>query len=234
MDKIKTFALIIPAYIPEYIIDCVNSIVAQEQYPGWKYDIRIGVDGCQETSEILMRHKIRHWYSQSNVGAYIMRNSLMFLKPADAYGCFDADDVMNPDYFKKTIMAIESGSKVIMLAKTEVDEHLNSFNRPPHVQYGGAISFTHEILQTIGGFRSFRCAGDSDLMCRINMAGYEIQKINDSSYYLRRNHRKSLTRGGPTKYGGQYRDKVWAEMCADRQKGIIKINPSTVKLKLVQ
>jgi hypothetical protein len=66
------------------------------------------------------------------------------------------------------------------------------------------------------------------------MAGHEIQKINDSSYYLRRNHKKSLTRGGPTKYGGQYRDKVWAEMCADRQKGIIKIDPSTVKLKSVQ
>lgn len=230
----KKFAIIIAAaHTPEYIIDCVNSVLMQEITWGWEYDIRIGIDGCNATSKILMRHNIKHWFSNENVGAYIIRNSLICLQPADVYGYFDADDVMKPDYLKTTIKAIESSHEAVILAKEEVNENLKSLGRSHIIQDGGAISFTHGILEKLGGFQSFRCAGDTDFMRRIGIAGYEIYPVNNRAYYLRRRHGKSLTRSGQTVYGGEYRKDAWDQMCIMRDKGIIKIEPIKTELELI-
>lgn len=230
----KTFAVIIAtAHTPEYIIDCVNSVLMQSVTGEWGFEIRIGVDGCPKTSEILTRHNIRHWYSSKNVGAYVMRNSLIYLNQADVYGYFDADDTMKPDYISRTIKAIEGGLEAVMLAKEEVNENLKSLYRPPIVQDGGAISFTHEVLKKVGGFQPFRCAGDTDLMRRIESAGFYIYTIDDKAYYLRRRHLKSLTRSGLTVYGGYYRKEAWETMCLDREKGVIKVNPEITNLELI-
>jgi glycosyltransferase involved in cell wall biosynthesis len=229
----KTIAIAIAAYnTPEFIVDCVNSVMMQEISHGWNYDIRIGVDGCKRTSEILMKAKVKHYYSYNNVGAYQMRNSLLNLRPVDAYGYFDSDDVMKPDYLKHTVQLIESGHRVIMLAKTEVDQTLRAIpGRVHHVQDGGAITFTAEIWQKLGGYQPFRCAGDTDYMRRIAMAGYHLHKEKDKSYYLRRKHQKSLTRSGKTRFGGDYRKQAWSHMCQQRRKGIIYVKPIITELE---
>ena len=93
----KKLAVIIPAFnADEYIYTCYNSVLKQEKKDGWIYDIRTGVDGCKKTAEALTG--IKYFYSDKNVGAYIMRNSLMSIEDADAYCYFDADDVMHPAF----------------------------------------------------------------------------------------------------------------------------------------
>jgi len=138
--------------------------------------------------------------------------------------------VMKPGYIAKSILALSAGHHAVMAAKIQCDDKMRP--RPGNaarIESGGAITFTHHALQAVGGFYRHRCAGDTDFMHRLRMAGIAIHEITEPLYYRRR-HNKSLTRSGITRYGGEYRKKVWAEMTAARERGIIKIVPTLVPL----
>jgi len=227
------FAVIISAFgCPEYVMECVNAVKAQIKYTGWEYDIRIGIDGCQETADVLKQNNIKFFYSENNVGAYVIRNSLIYLSPADVYGYFDADDVMEKNYIYKNIEVLESSNcEAVISAKVNCHKNLVAIGDGNAViETGGAMSFTHKALESVGGYYNFRCAGDTDLMERLRMAGHNIVNIEEP-LYRRRRHNKSLTKSGLTIYGGDYRKKVWAKMCAKRDQGKIKIQPTTIKFK---
>jgi len=223
----KTCAVIIAAYAADkYILDCYNSVKNQIPLEGWEIDIRIGVDGCQKTADVLRKNKIPFYWSEKNVGAYIMRNSLAAVGQADCYAIFDADDVMFTNYISSTLSL---NADACMTAKINCDENLKPI-QGARIEKGGAITFTHSVLQAIGGFYGVRCAADTDFMYRLQMAGYNIHEINEPLYYRRR-HPNALTKKSDTGIGSAYRKKAWAEMTAKREQGIIKIKPTIVELK---
>lgn len=225
----KRVSFIIAAYdCPGYIMDCVNSIVAQKPVTGWLVDFRIGVDGCVKTSEVLRRKGIRHYFSPRNVGAYIMRNSLIALQESDAYAYFDADDVACPTYIRTSISAMHK-TGIVLTGKYQVDEKLKIL-KTSGPEKGGAMTFTHQVWESVGGFYGYRCAADTDFMKRVEMAGYEVELFNQPLYYRRR-HAKSLTKAVKTGMGSPYRKKAWREMCDKRAQGIIKIMPTVVELE---
>jgi glycosyltransferase involved in cell wall biosynthesis len=230
----KTCAIIIAAYdCAEYIIKCINSVKNQYRIPGWHYDLRIGVDGCKKTADVLKKNKIKFYWSKKNVGAYIMRNSLINFEKADIYSYFDADDVMLQGYIRYQINIINNVHQAVLLAKYQCDKNLNYINRKPIIETGGAMAFTHEIWEALGGYYGYRCAGDTDFMERLKMAGFKIYE-SLKGMYLRRRHPKSLTKSGVTRYGGAYRKKAWKEMCWNREQGIIKIKPTIVGLEEIR
>ena len=155
----------------------------------------------------------------------------MYLRTADVYSYFDADDVMLQGYLKFQIEEIEKGSDGVLLPKMQVDKNLKTIKEKPIVESGGAMAFTHEVLERLGGYYRYRCAGDTDFMKRMEMAGFLISEVYGPAFYLRRRHNKSLTKSGPTRYGSEYRKKSWAQMCKFRDQGIIKIKPTTVELE---
>lgn len=209
-------------------MECVKSVQLQFPISDWKYEIRIGVDGCQKTANILNINKIPYYWSAQNVGVYIMRNSLMLMKPADAYAYFDADDKMEPLYLNCSLRYIHQ-TGIVMTAKINCDEHLKP-RTGAVIEAGGAMTFTHEVLQSVGGFAPYRCAADTDFMKRVGMAGFKITEIKEG-LYLRRHHSGALTRAKDTGMGSPYRKKSWAEMTDQRNKGIIKISPVVTKLE---
>lgn len=228
----KTCAVVIAAYdCAEYIDDLVRSLRCQIKKPGWKYEIRIGVDGCKKTADKLKKLKMPFYYSIQNVGHGIMRSSLILETPADVYAYFDADDIMMPAYLRRNIEAIESGHRFVMFGKYNVKNDLKIRSKPC-VQNGGAMTFTHDVLKSVGGFREFRCAIDTDLMDRAKMTGIKIAQFEEPLYY-RRIHDKCLTRAKKTQIGSDYRKEVWAEMTKDRERGIICIQPMLTPLKKV-
>ena len=225
----KTCAVIIAAYNAEkYILECYESVKNQIPLEGWEYDIRIGVDGCQKTADVLRKNKIPYFWSEKNVGAYIIRNSLVAVGQADCYSIFDADDTMFPNYLK-TVLSLNSDA--VMSAKINCNENLKPIQRS-RIESGGAITFSHKIFESLGGFYGVRCAADTDFMYRIKMAGFEIHEITEPLYYRRR-HAGSLTKKSDTGIGSQYRKKVWSDMTAKREQGIIKINPTVIPLKKI-
>lgn len=220
-------AVIIAAYnCDKYILDCYNSVKNQIPLAGYEYEIRIGVDGCQKTADVLRKNNISFWWSQQNVGAYITRNSLIALGKADYYSYFDADDCMFPEYLSKSL---QGNHDAIMTAKINCNEKLKPIQRS-RIESGGAITFSHKILELLGGFYGVRCAADTDFMYRCIDSGFEIHEIHEPLYYRRR-HSQSLTKKSDTGIGSQYRKKVWQSMCEKREQGIIKIKPTVIELK---
>ena len=225
----KKCAIIIAAYnCDKYIIDCYNSVKNQIPLEGWEYEIRIGVDGCHKTADVLRKNNISFYYSEKNVGAYIMRNSLIYLKPADVYSYFDADDVMFPEYISKSL---KGNNAACMSAKINCNENLKPI-QGARIEKGGAITFSHKILDSLGGFYGVRVAADSDFMARIRLAEYNIHEIKEPLYYRRR-HSESLTKKSDTGKGSAYRKKVWKSMTEKREQGIIKIKPTVIPLKKI-
>lgn len=225
----KTCSFIIAAYdCPTYIMDCVNSIVAQNKPVGWIVDFRIGVDGCVKTSQVLTRAGVKHYFSPRNVGAYIMRNSLIALLKSDAYAYFDADDVAGPSYIKTSISAMQK-TGIVLTGKYQVTPEMKII-KTSGAEKGGAMTFTHQIWESVGGFYGYRCAADTDFMHRVEMAGHKVELFNQPLYYRRR-HAKSLTKSPRTGIGSPYRKRAWAEMCDKRKQGIIKIRPTVVELE---
>lgn len=229
----KTCAICIAAYdCVEFLPDLLQSINSQISVNGWNYDFRIGVDGCMKTYGYLRSSGIPFYFSENNVGHLIMRNSLMYVKPANAYAYFDADDFMYPDYLSENILALEK-HKFVMAKKINVNEKLqNARNNKPVIENGGAMTFAHEVIEKIGGFPPYRCGGDTDFMRRAEMAGFYIHTI-DEALYLRRAHNKCLTRAPETKIASDYRKKAWEEMTKQREKGIFFIEPVKTELKFI-
>jgi glycosyltransferase involved in cell wall biosynthesis len=225
----KTCAIIIAAYnADKYILECYNSVKNQIPLEGYSVDIRVGVDGCQKTADVLRKNKIPFYWSEKNVGAYIIRNSLCAIAPADCYSIFDADDVMFPEYLNKSLSL---NADAVMTAKINCNEKLKPI-QGARIEKGGAITFTHGVLERVGGFYGVRCAADTDFMYRCIDAGFEIFEIKEPLYYRRR-HSGSLTKKSDTGIGSHYRKKVWRDMCEKREQGIIKIKPTVVELKKI-
>lgn len=227
----KTVAIIIAAYAADkYILECYNSVKNQIPLEGVEIDIRIGVDGCQKTADVLRRAGIPFYWSEKNVGAYIIRNSLIYHSPADVYSIFDADDTMFPDYIKKSLSVFDfkypDTTGACMTAKINCNENLKPI-QGARIEKGGAITFDNNVLDAVGGFYGYRCAGDTDFMYRCIMGGFTIAEINEPLYYRRR-HSQSLTKKSDTGIGSQYRKKVWAMMTEKRNEGIIKIKPTII------
>lgn len=224
-------AIIIAAYNAEkYILECYESVKNQIPVPGYSVDIRIGVDGCQKTADVLRKNKIPYFWSEKNVGAYIMRNSLIYFNPfIDVFSIFDADDVMFTNYISSTLSL---NADAVMTAKINCNENLKPI-QGARIEYGGAITFTHSVLSDLGGFYGVRCAADTDFMYRIGMAGYSILDINEPLYYRRR-HPNALTKKSDTGIGSPYRKKVWSMMTEKRNEGIIKIKPTIIELKKIK
>jgi glycosyltransferase involved in cell wall biosynthesis len=222
----KSCAVIIAAFdCPDYINECVESVQRQLKSKDWKYDIRIGVDGCKKTSRACT---VPHYYSPVNRGAYVMRNSLIYMRSADVFSYFDADDIMAPNYLSLVLDKISRGSDAVVTSKWQCDNNMTPINI--RYQHGGAITFTRRALEAVGGFKSYRCAADSDFMNRLEMAGYKIDKINAPLYY-RRLHNKSLTKSPQTSYNSEYRKRAWSYMTVDRNNGVIQIIPEIHKLE---
>jgi GT2 family glycosyltransferase len=210
-------------------MECWQSAFYQVKVPDWTINIILGVDACPATSAVLTKNKIPHYYSHKNVGHYVMRNSMIALHPADVIGYFDADDKMLPLYVSETIKNIDK-TGVVMCAKYNCDQNLRTKSGAV-VENGGAMSFINRAWQAVGGFCNYRAAADTDFLRRLEMAGFKIYKIPQGLYY-RRSHPNALTKRSDTGMGSEYRRKIWAEMCAARERGIIKITPVTVKLEM--
>lgn len=224
----KKCAVVISAYnCARFMQDLMDGLNSQKKTPGWIYDIRIGVDACKDTSYWLKMRKIKHYMAVENVGHLILRNALIYLSPADAYAYFDADDKMMPEYLYYNLKDIYR-LNFVMAAKYNTYPDLR-IKGAPVIQNGGAMTFSDRVLRAVGGFPPYRCAGDTDLMRRAEMAGFKIHKIQ-KALYLRRAHPAMLTKAKPTGIGSDYRKKAWAEMTALRNKGVIRIEPKKVKL----
>lgn len=221
-------AVICAAYQAErYIGEMVASFYAQEPLEGWEYELRVGVDGCPATSAAL---SVPHWYSDENVGAYVMRNSLIGLAPADAYWIFDADDVMLPDLLKRHLPMLADGD-IVTASRWECNENLDKLQR--RLSRKGRFLVSRAAWQAAGGFRPERVSSDTDFQQRAEALGFQTVVGPFPPSVLRRTHANQLTKAGDTRIGGPERASIVRGFDEKRRNGELRIEPQTTTLRRV-
>jgi glycosyltransferase involved in cell wall biosynthesis len=213
----------------EWIRECVQSIKSQEMPPGWAVDLRIGVDGCAATADAIAAMDQPYYWTPKNVGAYVLRNSLVAAGPADCYAIFDADDLMFGGYLATLIK--DAGSDGIAGAGRRTINRKGIMLRRGYSRYhSGVCMISAAAWHRLGGYRDYRIAADADLILRAKLLGIPVYSRN-RPLFARRRHARSLTQAAPTKFGSVARKAVIAECLALRRAGNLSVTPKTCALE---
>jgi glycosyltransferase involved in cell wall biosynthesis len=230
----KKCSVLIPSYgVSHWVMECINGFKTQDPVEGYSIDIVVGVDGCKDTYNVLKKNNIPFYYSEKNVGPYIILNSLILLNVSDVFVFFGSDDVPTPAYLKEVIPVAEKHGF------TKAPGYkCDPFLVPKKVAntYWGSNIFSQKVFDELGGFYHYRCSGDNDFKKRAKMAGFGgdiTKKYFTQPLFYRRKHPNSLTSSGTTKKKSIYRRQVRAEMEEYRKNGIIKITPAVTKLERI-
>jgi hypothetical protein len=217
-----------------WIGETVASVAGQALPSGWHLEIDVGVDGCPETIEAVIRINTAglHVFDfPSAPGPYVIFNSLAWARPADAFARFDSDDVMLQGYIGRQLQGI-GDLKAKCLSQTYsiyVDHRLRPtrtvladgsftpYDGRRRVASHGQFIFTAPMWERLGAFQPWRCHADTEFVRRALCAGARRQVIPDF-LYLRRVHPASLTLATLTGYGSAMRRRNEAYVLA-REKG---------------
>ena len=236
MKRLKIAICITSFNAEKYIIECVDSFKRQVVPKSWEIVFYIGVDFCEKTARILEKNKIPYFWSNRNVGTYILTNSL--LKEAKNDGCdiflrFDSDDIASRGFLIDGIgNAINTGFSSCFARdfSEEGDRRIfKDFSR-----YGvGQVFFTRDVLDKLGGYHEYRVACDSYFVKRAERLGIVDKSPKIRPVFLRRNVKGSLSRSKKTGMGSDFRKEV-CQILDEKIKNrkYIKIeNPVTVDLE---
>lgn len=227
--KLKHCNVIIAAYKAErWILECLESVRRQRTVLGWDYHTLVGVDGCEETSEVLARRGYTHYYSPVNVGPYVMRNSLFGVRSADAYAVFDADDMMSDMYLSTLIKHLDNG--IAGAGRITINEQQKQIEGRTRYRCGVCMISSAAMLK-LGGYVDHRVAADYDLIERAKLLHIPLSKVQGSLYFRRR-HAESLTQRSDTGMKSRFRWEQVAEAKKRRLAGALTIIPKVTSLTL--
>jgi glycosyltransferase involved in cell wall biosynthesis len=245
----KTISVLIAAYNAQtWLKDCLSSVFSQSLPSGWKIEVLLGIDGCDQTLQLtkdIECPELSIFYLKNNSGTYLTFNTLMRYATGDLICRFDADDVMKPNFLSSQIQAIEQGVDMTMAWSIYTDADLNPTSyvmahEVYHPENGlnrrgseGQFIIKRDIWKRLGGFRAWRCGADTDFFKRLRAAGFSHTVIPEFLYF-RRTHENSLTTHPYTNFKSPLR-KYIQKLCADYQeqylagKRSVKIRPEYAK-----
>jgi glycosyltransferase involved in cell wall biosynthesis len=204
-----TCAVIMAAHgASRWIADCLASIRAQKMPDGWSRALRIGVDGCRKTAATLDSLGVPYYLSEKNVGTYVMRNSLIAMRPADCYAIFDADDIMCDDYLR-TLIALAGLDGIGGSARRTINGRGQLSGNTVGRFHSGVCGISHGAWTALGAYRPERLASDVDFMARAELLKIPVRRTS-FPLYLRRRHAASLTQADATGIGSKVRKDIVA------------------------
>ena len=226
----KTCNVIISAYkAPIWILECLEGFDRQESLPGWQWNILVGVDGCESTSESLCKADREHFYSKTNQGTYIVCNSLLKSSQADMYVRFDADDYPMRNFMRVGIKIAERDGLFRPYHKHCSITRKVIAHSTPKISHG--VHFIrHDVMEQLGGYKHFRVSCDTDLLNRAKLLGYNSVTDTEPLFWRRQNP-TSLTKDPKTDMKSEYRATIKKIMAKDVEAGITKCDPVTVPLE---
>ncbi len=187
-------SVVMPAFnVAEFIEEALDSVHAQG--PG---EILVGVDRCAITLDKLLsiRHKypeLKIYWSDTNVGPYVIRNSLVLKSSGSGIVFFDTDDVMMPGMITAIREKLAEGYDTVRYRLVAFNNGTAKETGKPSAWYAfGSTGMTRAAFDRAGGFLPWRCAGDKELVERC----FNFMKtcmLPEPMYYYRR-HTKNLTR----------------------------------------
>jgi glycosyltransferase involved in cell wall biosynthesis len=228
----KSISIIVTAYqSKKFILETLQSIKNQELPDGWKIDVKIGVDGCEETSDFLIKNNIPFYFSKNNVGTYVITNSLLALsyeENSDIFVRFDSDDIACDNFLSNGIKNLQERD-LIRSTYIQINETGDIIDQKKISSYG-SIFFNRKVLEHLGGYYHHRVACDKDFVSRAQHLGFLTTKAKYPALYYYRRHSQSLTINQNTSNTSVFRQEIEKELLTNLKNKIYKIDPKTVKL----
>lgn len=182
----------------EYIDRCITSL--QCSYANYDHEILIGIDGCKRTKKWLksINYKnLKIYYSATNVGPYIIKNSLLDKVRKDYILFFDTDDEA---YENMGDMLSSDNSRYTRFVFDQVSFNRNKIkNKYTSGKVAEGVFYISKALMDRKGFMPWRCAADTEFINRLEGQGIEYKAIRQP-LFMRRVHDKSLTVAASTSY----------------------------------
>jgi len=229
-------SLLITAYqSADYILDTLESLHQQSLPANWQIKFYIGVDSCNETASILKKNNVPYYYSYTNVGTYILTNSLIQKAKqdqCDVFVRFDSDDIACENF---VLYGIEHTLKYNFISPYQilVDEHLNPINNELKIAHGSMFA-THFAIDALGGYYHYRVGCDTNFFRRAKRLGFGENIIERKPVYLYRQHNESLMRNKQLGKGTPQRKEARNLMKLEFDTGKNKIeHPVTTSLKYI-
>lgn len=197
MENFNTTFLISTYNNVDYIEECLDSIENQTFYKNDdnKFQVLVGVDGCQKTHEklLLIKHKYRNleiYNMLENMGAYVALNTLIPYIKYDNVIVFGSDDVMVPngiEVLSKTDLTFD----LVRFRFHVFVDNINNITSSPSAQAAGALMIKKRVFDMCGGYHHNRFSSDYELLVRLGKFTKTLS-INTPIFYYRA-HQKSLT-----------------------------------------
>lgn len=218
----KKISVLISAFnSAEFIKDVFESIQIQKIPPNYCLEVIVGVDGCENTwNEVLkFRYKnFRFIRMAKNYGTYITFNTLMNHATGDLIARFDADDVMLDNYLADQIHILDSDNEIHLTRTWSIYTDIQKRPIVHKLQDGSCTSVAGErqkgsdgqfmmrrkVWQVLGAFKPWICFADTDFFIRYKFSGFNLFEV-EKYLYLRRIHENSLTQSQETGYNSEIR-----------------------------
>lgn len=204
---LKKISILIPTYGNSIMLsECIHSIHYDNNY-----EILVGIDGCEETLDYVKNNKfnenIKFFYFGTNVGPYVVRNSLSNIANSDILLFFDSDDIMKENMIPEILEKMKTNEFV----KPMYVDFTNTIdpNSTKSNKYGeGVFAIKKELFLSMNGFEPWPVAADSDFMGRLYKNNVKFHYTNNVVFY-RRIHPNSLTQKKETNLMSPLRGKYY-------------------------
>ena len=214
MDPHDGISVCVTAYrAQDYIEECLDSIAAQKWFAGNdNWEVIVGIDGCERTllkiKSIMHKYKnLRVLMMDRNMGTYVTSNTIIKEAKYNWVLRFDSDDKMRPNMVS---CAIEDRASHDFVRFGFENFGVENWPRQFGMGYG-VVMFNKLVFNKLGGYKAWRCGGDSDLIRRFRYNGctiYEDKRI----VFDRRIHASSLTQDKKTNFDSELRKSLVSEV----------------------
>jgi len=211
LDKQYDISIVVPTFNnTHYIDECIDSLM--ESSNGLKYEILVGIDGCQKTYDHLkdksFPENVKIFYFKENRGPYLIKNSLANIASSENILFFDSDDVM----LKSSVSFLNDLSHKFEVIKFRLMNFIGDFSvsntKGKSIFAEGVFFIKKSLFLSMNGFEPWMCAADSDFMARLYKKKLKIH-FTDEILFHRRIHTENLTKRGDTGLGSKLRASYW-------------------------
>jgi len=217
--------VLMSAYKSARWVEAAARSVLEQPLPwGWRVELLIGVDQCQETEVAVRRAfasdpRVAAFRMAKNVGTYQTLNALLEHARGELVAVMDSDDISTPGRLGKAIDHLVRHPRVGIVGGPYLnvgpDMKPMPGVEPTREICHGAMTARRSVYNRLGGYKPWRCGADLDFFVRARKLGLQIDLLPEVAL-RRRVHPSSLCNAPTTGRESPARKKAYAEIEAER------------------
>lgn len=223
----KKLSIVIPTKgHVDYLKECVKSVLSNIGNDH-NYEVLVGIDNCEDTlrslNDLPNDYRLNYYYFPTNVGPYVIRNSLAEIADSNLIFFFDSDDVLLNGSLSN-IMKKNQDFDIMKIgyqnfSNEESIDYLKLEQRSKNIGEGVFLVKKNKFM-TVRGFENWFIAADSDFHIRAKIQGLKTVSVPGNTFFARRLHPDSLTQKDSSGYKSNLR-KGYVEIMTKRPKNFL-------------